>query len=146
MRRFWKSTDAPPLENSLYPPPRVYVLILWVAAFNALLIVAGVTLIAVAGEAYFRLTVPYGFAANPKDFGGNKWRFVPNVGRALEPNSEVRYSNHRGYWVITQSNRFGFLDRSPIEAKRAAESCHIAIMGDSLTQNRGACIRQQRFW
>ena len=122
------------LKIAFPPPPRICVRVLRLAAFNILLIVAALALIGVAGEAYFRLTVPYGFAANPKDFGGNKWRFVPNVGRALEPNSEVRYSNHRGYWVITQSNRFGFLDRSPINPKRAAESCHIAIMGDSFVE------------
>ena len=134
MKRFWKSTDTPHFENSHAPPPfpRVCARIVRTAAFNALLIVAGVTLIAAAGEAYFRVSVPYGFAANPQDFvGRNAWHFVPNVGVTLTPNSEVRSSNHLDFWVITRTNRLGFLDREPINPKRAAESCHIALIGDS---------------
>ena len=103
-----------------------------IASFNALLIVGGITLIAVAGEVYFRVSAPYGFAANPQDFvGRNAWHFVPNVGVMLEPNSEVRSSNHLDFWIITRTNSFGFLDREPISPERAAESCHIVLIGDS---------------
>ena len=134
MKRFWKSTDTPPFENSHAPPPfpRVCARIVRTIAFNALLIVAGVTLIAAAGEAYLRVSAPYGFAANPQDFvGRNAWRFVPNVGVTLTPNSEVRSSNHLDFWVIARTNSLGFLDREPVNPKRAAESCHIALIGDS---------------
>ena len=103
-----------------------------IASFNALLIVGGITLIAVAGEVYFRVSAPYGFAANPQDFvGRNAWHFVPNVGVMLKPNSEVRSSNHLDFWIITRTNSFGFLDREPISPERAADSCHIALIGDS---------------
>ena len=134
MRRFWESTDTPLFGNSHAPPPfpRVCARIVRTIAFNALLIVAGVTLIAAAGEAYFRVSAPYGFAANPQDFvGRNAWRFVPNVGVTLTPNSEVRSSNHLDFWVITRTNSLGFLDREPVSPGRASEGCHIALIGDS---------------
>ena len=106
--------------------------IIRLTAFNALLIVVGLMLITVAGEAYFRVNAPYGFAANPKDFVDHPGsRFVPNVGMMLGPHSEVRYTNNIDYWVIAQSNGIGFLDREPISPGRAAKSCHIALIGDS---------------
>lgn len=102
-------------------------------ALNALLIVVALTLIGVAGEAYFRASAPYGFSANPKDFGYHTWQglFVHNVGNVTAPNQEIRYSNHLDFWTITQVNSLGFLDREPVSPERAAESCHIAIIGDS---------------
>ena len=112
-----------------------------IAAFNALLIVAGLALIAAAGEMYFRMSVPYGFIFSPKDFsGGNSWRFVPNVGMMPEPNSEARYTDHRGYWMIARSNSLGFLDRELISPGRAAESCHIAFIGDSFAEGKEVAI------
>lgn len=119
------------------PPPRICS-ILRVAAFNALLIAAALALVGVAGEAYFRLIVVpngYGLAVNPKDFAQpTALRFVPNVGVMPEPNSEVRHTNHLDYWTIAKTNSFGFLDREPISAERAAESCHIALIGDSFVE------------
>ncbi len=135
MKRFWKSTDTPHFENSHAPPPfpRVCARIVRTAAFNALLIIAGLAVIAVAGEMYFRVSVPYGFDANPKDFGYHTWkgRFVQNVGNVTAPNQEIRYSNHLDFWTITQVNSLGFLDREPVSPERASESCHIALIGDS---------------
>ncbi len=145
MRRFWKSTDAPPLENSLHPPlPRIYVRYIRIAAFNALLIVAALALIGVAGEAYFRLIVVpngYGLVANPKDFEGRRsWRFFPNVGVMLAPNWELRHTNHLDFWTIARTNSLGIFDREPISAERAAESCHIALIGDSFVQAEQVAI------
>ena len=135
MKRFWKSIDTPHFENSHAPPPfpRVCARIVRTAAFNALLIIAGLAVIAVAGEMYFRVSVPYGFDANPKDFGYHTWkgRFVQNVGNVTAPNQEIRYSNHLDFWTITQVNSLGFLDREPVSPERASESCHIALIGDS---------------
>ena len=103
-----------------------------IAAFNALLIAVGLALIAVAGEVYFRVSAPYGFAANPKDFYSYyPRRFVPNVGIMPKPNSIATFTNHMDYWVITRTNSLGFVDREPITPERAAESCHIALIGDS---------------
>ena len=109
-----------------------------IVAFNALLMVVGLALIAIAGEVYFRLMVVpngYGLYANPQDFVGHTgWRFVSDVGIMPDPNSEVRHTNHMDYWAITQTNGIGFLDREPISPGRAAESCHIALIGDSFIQ------------
>ena len=139
MRRFWKSTGAPPFENSPLPPC-MHIRIMRVVALNALLIGVALALIAIAGEAYFRLIVVpdgYGFSVSPKDFvGHNAWRFVPNVGVMLEPNSEARFANHLDYWTITRTNGLGFLDREPISPERAAESCHVTIIGDSYIEAR----------
>ena len=114
----------------------IYLRIIWLASLNALLIAVGLALIAISGEVYFRMmAVPngYGLAANPKDFGYHTWqgRFVRNVGSVTAPNQEIRYSNHLDFWTITQVNSLGFLDREPISPKLAAESCHIALIGDS---------------
>ena len=129
MRRFLKIT---------FTIPRVCVRIIRIIAFNALLIGVALALIGLAGEAYFRLTVVpnwYGLYANPKDFvDSSEQRFVPNVGVMPEPNQEVRHTNHLDYWTITRTNSLGFLDREPISPSRAAESCHIAIIGDSFVQ------------
>ena len=129
MRRLLKTTP---------PQSHRYSRIMRIAAFNALLIVAALALIGVAGEAYFRLIVVpngYGFAVNPKDFAQpTALRFVPNVGVMPDPNSEVRHTNHLDYWTIAKTNSLGFLDREPISPKRAAESCHIALIGDSFVE------------
>ncbi len=130
------------LKIAFTPLPRICGRILRIAAFNALLIAAGITLIAVSGETYFRVSAPYGFAANPKDFGYHTWqgRFVHNVGNVTAPNQEIRYSNHLDFWTITQVNSLGFLDREPISPERAAETCHIALIGDSFVVGKEVAI------
>ena len=120
------------LKVAFTPTPRICVRVLRLAALNALLIVVGLLLIAVAGEMYFRVSAPYGLVDNPKDFIVHPGsRFVSDVGLMLKPNAEVRYTNNIDYWAITHSNRIGFLDRELINPNRAAESCHIALIGDS---------------
>ena len=113
-----------------------HIRVIRVIALNALLIAVGLTLIAISGEVYFRLIVVpngYGISANPQDFGYHTWkgRFVQNVGNVTAPNQEIRYSNHLDFWTTTQVNSLGFLDREPISPERAAETCHIALIGDS---------------
>ena len=129
MRRLLKTTP---------PPSRRYSRVIPVVAFNALLIAVGLALIAAAGEAYFRLIVVpngCGLSSNPQDFKGHKsWRFVPNVGLMPQPNLEARFTNHLDFWTITRTNSLGFLDREPISVERAAESCHIAFIGDSFIE------------
>ena len=120
------------------PPPRKYVralraaarTALRMAAWNAAFIVAGLLLIALAGEAYFRLTKPFIVDRIPS-------RFVDGLGVALEPDAEVRYANWRDdNFVVSRTNGLGFLDREPVSAERAAEGCHIAFMGDSFVMAR----------
>ena len=129
------------LKIAFYPPPRIYVRIIRITGFNALAIALGLALIAVVGEMYFRVSAPYGFAANPKDFSPRYPKhFVPNVGIQHHPNTNVALSKNMSYWVITRTNSLGFLDREPINQERAAESCHIAVIGDSFIEAKEVAI------
>ena len=100
------------------------------AAWNAAFIVAGLLLIALAGESYFRLTKPFIRDSIPL-------RFVDGVGLIHEPNAEVRVAD---WWddlyIISHTNSQGFLDREPVSPERAAEECHIAFIGDSFVEAR----------
>ena len=136
MRRLLKTT---------FTPPRIYIRIIRLGALIALAIAVGLALIAAAGETYFRLIVVpngMGLSANPQDFGYHTWqvRFVPNVGQIAAPNHEVRDSNHLDFWTTNQANSLGFMDREPISPERAAESCHIALIGDSMVLGREVSI------
>ena len=99
------------------------------AAWNILLTIVGLAVIAVTAETYLRLRSP---------FQGNRMdrAFVPEVGVLFEPGSEVRVTNGLDYWTVSRANSLGFLDREPIPPERAAESCHVAIMGDSFVAGR----------
>lgn len=103
---------------------RALVLIGW----NALLLVTILTLIALAGEASRRATVPFAFKSAPRIF-------VPDVGWLRRPHSEIYWTNQVDYWNISRANSLGFLDREPLP-DRAAESCHITMIGDSFVEAR----------
>ena len=100
--------------------------VLQLVGWNALLFIAGLVLIASAGEAYFRLIRPWPFTSKERAF-----RFVPKVGLIRQPNAEVRHTNFLDFWTVSRTNSLGFVDREPPSPERAAESCHIAIIGDS---------------
>ena len=108
-------------------PPRKIRRILRVVAYNALFTFAGLTLIAIAGEIYLRLTTPFISSHYPR-------QFVRGVGFTNKPNTEMRYTNGSDFWTIWRTNSLGFADREPIGSERAAESCHIALIGDSFVQ------------
>ena len=111
--------------DSLPPAsPRTSVRILRVVAWNLLLIITGLVVIAAVGEGYVRLFTPFQRNIQPS-------HFVPGVGVIREPGSESRWTNHRDFWTISRPNSWGFLDREPISLERAAESCHVTIIGDS---------------
>ena len=95
--------------------------------WNALLLVAGLALIGVVGETYFRLRAPFVVNVHP-----NAWS--PTVGELYKPNAEVRHTNGLDFWTISRTNRLGFPDREPIGIGRAAASCHIAMIGDSYVE------------
>jgi len=97
------------------------------AGWNAVLVLAGLVLVAVAGEAYLRLSG--GFVASPLTL-----RFVPGVGLLFEPHAEVRHTNGLDYWTVQRANSLGFLDREPPDPARAAASCHVAVIGDSFVE------------
>ena len=60
--------------------------------------------------------------------------FVPGVGPLVRPGAEVRWTYLREFWTVQRANSLGFLDREPIASRRAAESCHIAMIGDSFVE------------
>ena len=102
--------------------------VLRLVGWNLLLIIVGLLLIWLAGEAYFRLVIPF---SNPHRY---PWHFVSGVGNLYGTNEEVRLTNDLDYWTVQQANSLGFLDREPIGPVRAAESCHITVIGDSYVQ------------
>ena len=113
----------------IYPPsPRKHVRTLRVAAWNAAFIIAGLLLIALAGEAYFRLTTPFANGHIPN-------QFVDGVGFIRKSNAQVRYANWRDdNFVVSRANSQGFVDREPVNPERAAAGCHIAFIGDSFVE------------
>ena len=94
--------------------------------WNLLFIGAAATLIFIFAEAWFRLTNPY------NEPGWRPSRFTPGVGLLHWPGQTKRLQNGLGEWVENRANSLGFLDREPPE--RAAQSCHIAIIGDSFVE------------
>ena len=105
-----------------------------VAAWNALFVIAGLLLIALVGEAYFRLANPFIESSIPV-------HFVDGVGVIREPNAELRYANWRDdFFVVSYTNSQGFLDREPVSPERAAAGCHIAFIGDSFVEAREVSI------
>ena len=92
--------------------------------WNALFLVAGLALIGVVGETYFRLRAPFLESDNP-------YTWFPTVGWLYTPNAEVRHTNGLDFWTESRANGLGFVDRELINLERAVESCHIAMIGDS---------------
>ena len=101
--------------------------ILRLVGWNALLVTAGLALVALTGEAYLRSTVPFRERDIPKVF-------VPGVGPLRLPDTDIYWTNHLDFWSVSRTNSLGFLDRVPPSPERAAESCHIAIIGDSFVE------------
>lgn len=96
--------------------------------WNLLFIGAGGLLIFAFAEAWFRLANPY------HDPDWRPSRFVPSVGLLHWPGQTKRLQNGRGDWVENRVNSLGFLAREPLAPERAAQSCHIAMIGDSFVE------------
>ena len=101
--------------------------VLRLVGWNVLLVMAGLALIGLTGEAWFRLMMPFAVKHHLK-------QFVPGVGVIGKPDTEVRWSNSRDFWIVSRTNSLGFLDREPIDPERAAASCHVAVIGDSFVE------------
>ena len=116
-----RNHDAP-RKATQYSPTirRALRLIGW----NALFLVAGLVLIGVVGEMYFRLRAPFVKGIHP-------YAWSPTVGRTYQANAEVRHTNGLDFWTESRTNSLGFVDRESIGIERAAASCHIAMIGDS---------------
>ena len=76
-----------------------------------------------------RLIWPFAHSTTPLTF-------VPGVGLVIQPGAKVRYTNLLDFRTVQHANSLGFLDREPIDPRRAAESCHIAMIGDSFVAAR----------
>ena len=111
--------------NACCPPAPKLPRALRVAGWNALLLTAGLVLIAIAWEAYMRLTTP-----SMTEF---KTRiFDPEVGILYTPNTDIRVTNRIDFWTVSRVNSWGFLDREPPDPTHAAERCLVAMIGDSV--------------
>ena len=125
------------------PPSRKIRRVLRLAGGNALLLVAGLALAALAGETYFRLAAPF---TSPNDWPRDlyfrltslsKWppnEFVPGVGYVRKPDIEFLHTNRLNVWNVSRTNRLGFFDRDPLSPERAAASCHVAMLGASFVE------------
>ena len=116
------------------PPPRMLVRLTILAGWNAALVLAGLALVAIAGETWLRLTAP------PFDERSAPSRFASGVGVLYEPHAEVRHTNGLDYWTVQRANGLGFLDREPPDPARAAASCHVAVFGDSFVAARQVAL------
>ena len=103
------------------------------AAWNAAFIIAGLLLIALVGEMYQRLTNPFTEEIEP-------YQFVDRVGIIRRSNTEMRANFDVDKWNVSRVNSLGFLDSEPVSAERAADSCHIAFIGDSFVDAREVAI------
>ena len=101
--------------------------VLRVACWNALLSACGVGLVAVAAEAWLRLSLPFGH-------GTHSVVMVPEVGLHFAPSTEVRGTNLKDFWTVSHTNSLGFLDREPPSAVSAQAGCHVAVVGDSFVE------------
>ena len=106
------------------------------AGWNALILFALLLAAAGGAEIYLRLTVPFRENDQPV-------QLVPGVGVIGLSRSEVRHTNWRDFWQVSRTNRLGFLDREPPGAERAAESCHVTLIGDSLVHAAEVPIREK---
>ena len=105
------------------PPRRWWSVVGW----NVLFLSLGAALIFIDWEAWFHLRAPFTETRLPT-------RFVPGVGLLNEPGAEVRWTRDNEFWVAQRANRWGFLDREPLSPEQAAQTCHIAFIGDSFVE------------
>ena len=110
--------------------------VLRVAGWNALLLIAGLALIGLAGETLFRFKGLFTNRNYPTVF-------VTDVGLMLRPHTEVRWTNFVDFWTTARTNSLGFLDREPPSPAQAAESCHIAVIGDSMVEAKEVQISEK---
>ena len=102
---------------------------------NALLVVASLALVGLAGEAWLRWTLPFVSLSMPKVF-------VPDVGVLLQPDTEIRATNHLDWWTRERTNALGFLDREPLAPEQRG-SCHVVVFGDSFVHARQVPIEEK---
>ena len=97
--------------------------------WNVLFLGLGAALIFIDWKSWIQPRAPFTEVRQPT-------RFVPGVGLLNEPGAEVRWTNRVDFWAAQRANRWGFLDREPPTPEQAAQTCHIAIIGDSYVEAR----------
>ena len=100
-----------------------------VVGWNVLFLGLGAALIFIDWKAWIQPRQPFTEVRQPT-------RFVPGVGLLNEPGAEVRWTNRLDFWAAQRANRWGFLDREPPTPEQAAQTCHIAFIGDSFVEAR----------
>ena len=100
-----------------------------VVGWNVLFLSLGAALIFIDWEAWFHLRPPFTERRLPT-------RFEPGTGLLYEPGAKVRWTRYDDFWVAQRANRWGFLDREPLTPEQAAQTCHIAFIGDSFVEAR----------
>ena len=111
------------------PPRRWWSVVGW----NVLFLSLGAALIFIDWEAWIQPRAPFTETRRPT-------RFVPGVGLLNEPGAEARWTNHAEFWVAQRANRWGFLDREPLPPEQAAQTCHIAFIGDSFVEAKEVSV------
>lgn len=119
------------LRRHLHPTSSrsgVWAAALRIAAWNAALLLIGITALALTGEAWLRVTKPFMFSSSEK-------RFVPGVGPMFVPGSATRLTDGQFFWTTSTVNSLGFVDRPP-PPEMAAPGCRVAVIGDSFVVAR----------
>lgn len=106
------------------PANRRWRRMLRLAGGNVMACMAGLGLIGIIGEGWFRLKTP-------SMTEGKAFAFVPQVGVLYEPSAEIRVTNRIDFWSASKVNRLGFLDREPPDPGQTAMQCHVVVIGDS---------------
>ena len=99
-----------------------------VAGWNLLFLLAGLGAIFAAGEVFLRFG-----GESPPEIQAT-WVVHPRAGLTLKPNSEHLFTGDGGWRMHTRVNSLGFLAPEPVDRRRAKESCHVAVIGDSFVQ------------
>lgn len=110
-----------------FPFRRVARLVGW----NVLILFVLLLLAAGGAEVWLRVTAP---STGPAAERVPSRQLTPDVGVFWAPMAEVRHENAPGEWQVSRANSLGFLDREPPGPERAAESCHVAFIGDSFVE------------
>ena len=106
------------------------------AGWNGLVLFALVLLAGGGAEVWLRLTVPFRESVTPS-------LLTSDVGAIRPPHREFRFTNGIDYWAVSRTNSLGFLDREPPAPERAAESCHVTLIGDSFVEGREVSITEK---
>ena len=107
-----------------------------VVGWNVLFLSACAALIFIDWEAWFHMREPFTEPRLPT-------RFEPGVGLLNEPGAEARWTNRVNFWVAQRANRWGFLDREPLSPEQAAQTCHIAFLGDSFVEAKEVSVAEK---